>query len=338
MTFRNKGHEHESPLEYIQWRIRHHHFLHPDEVDGATAVARILRRQPVEWSQYLNETLCPTILATQSVAKRMKNSLLASWQQAECNKRPVPYYCNNRPRAAHAAEVEPVSQEISLESYSSDEEGDEERNVNFAANANRKANSRNSHNGGPKSSPSKEFPHGKTVNGVTFEWDDSKVSPRLPNRDCYICTSPKHFHRDCPHFGKWNALRNAHKIHVEWETAEEEEAEREYLVMLAETKTVISAYESERMLKAYAREVHSTQGHHQESLAAEKRVGLAARERDEQLNEPQVGSNYHKIYPKHRNAHKIKGFDKGKNKEIVSSSLTDELVKGKKAEHIFEPG
>ena len=95
MTFRNKGHEQESPLEYIQRRIRYHHFLHPDEVDGATAVARILRRQPVEWSQFLNETLCPTILATQLVAKKMKNSLMASCQQAERNRRPAPFYRNN---------------------------------------------------------------------------------------------------------------------------------------------------------------------------------------------------------------------------------------------------
>ena len=138
MTFRNKGHEQESLLEYIQRRIRHHHFLHPDEVDGATAVTRILRRQPVECSQHLNETLCPTILSVQSVAKRMKNSLLASWQQAERNRKPALYYRNNRPRAAHAAEVEPINQGIQLESYSSDEEEELERDANFTSNNNRK--------------------------------------------------------------------------------------------------------------------------------------------------------------------------------------------------------
>ena len=122
MTFRNKGHEQESPLEYIQRHIWHHHFLHPDKVDGATAVACILRRQPVEWSQHLNGTLCPTILSVQSVAKQMKNSLLASFQQAESNRKPALYYRNNCPCAAHAAEVEPINQGIQLESYSSDEE------------------------------------------------------------------------------------------------------------------------------------------------------------------------------------------------------------------------
>jgi hypothetical protein len=142
MTFRNKGHENESPLEYIQRRIRHHHFLHPDEVDGPTAVARILRRQPVEWSQHLNETLCPTILSAQAIAKRMRNSLLASWLQAERNRKPVPFYRNNRPRAAHAAEKDSSISGSKIESYSSDEEGDEERGVNFATNLNHKTNSR----------------------------------------------------------------------------------------------------------------------------------------------------------------------------------------------------
>ena len=74
-------------------------------------------------------------------------------------------------------------------------------------------------------------------------------------------------------------LRNIHNIHVEWEPAEEEEADREYLVMLAETKTMISAYESENMLKTFAWDIHSTQGFLQESFAAVKHIGLAAKER-----------------------------------------------------------
>ena len=53
---------------------------------------------------------------------------------------------------------------------------------------------------------------------------------------------------------------------MEWEPAQEEEADREYLVMLAETKTVISAYKSENMLKTFAQDIHSTQGLLQESF------------------------------------------------------------------------
>ena len=114
----------------------------------------------------------------------MKNSLLASWQQAERNRKPALYYRNNRPRAAHAAEVEPINQGIQLESYSSDEEEELERDANFASNKNCKPSPRA---GGRKTAPVKlEFPHRKTVNGVMFEQDDSKVSPRLPNRECIL--------------------------------------------------------------------------------------------------------------------------------------------------------
>ena len=254
------------------------------------------------------------ILSVQSVAKQMKNSLLASWQQAESNRKPALYYRNNCPCAAHAAEVEPINQGVQLESYLLDEEEELEQDANFASNNNHKLPPRT---GGCKTAPAKlEFPHRKMVNGVMFEWDDSKVSPRLPNGECYICTSRKHFHRDCPHFGKWNTLRMIHNIHVEWEPAEEEEADREYLVMLAETKTVISAYKSENMLKTFARDIHLTQGLLQESFAAVKRIGLAAKEHDHYRSKPQVESSYHRVHPKHCNTHKVKGFSKGKNNEL----------------------
>ena len=83
---------------------------------------------------------------------------------------------------------------------------------------------------------------------------------------------------------------------------EEEEADREYLVMLAETKTVICAYESEGMLKSYAQEIHSTQGQHKEALAAEKHVESAAMMRDHEIEiELPVSSIHHKVYPTHRN-------------------------------------
>ena len=335
MTFRNKGHEQESPLEYIQRRIRHHHFLHPDEVDGATTVARILRRQPVEWSQYLNETICPTIIATQSVAKKMKNSLMASWQQTERNRRPAPFYRNNRSRVAHAAEVEPNSQGTILETYSSDEEEDEDRSVNFVNNSNRKPNSKPSQSGGQKDTTKMDFPHGKTMNGVSFERDDTRVSSKPPHGDCYICTSPKHFHRDCPHYGKLNALRNTHLIHVDWDPNEEEEADRMYLVMLAETKTTISAYQSEDMLKQFALDIHNSQGNIKRILAATKREIPAAETREEiHLPRDLPESNLHRVYPTHRNERK----NKGKQRELSAANSVTERTSSKTNKHIYEPG
>lgn len=49
------------------------------------------------------------VVGVESVAKKMKNSLMTSWQQTECNCRPVPFYQNNRSCIAHTAKVEPDS-------------------------------------------------------------------------------------------------------------------------------------------------------------------------------------------------------------------------------------
>ena len=54
-------------------------------------------------------------------------------------------------------------------------------------------------------------------------------------------------------------------------------ASRMYLAMLAETKTMISAYESENMLKQFALDIHNSQGNIRRKLAAMKPGILAAK-------------------------------------------------------------
>ncbi|KAJ7192977.1 hypothetical protein GGX14DRAFT_577640 [Mycena pura] len=80
------------------------------------------------------------------------------------------------------------------------------------------------------------YPAGKTVNGYKFKRDDSKVSAKQPNGTCYICTSPKHMERDCPHFGQWDKLQNANLIEVDLDPEAEALDEQEYLAMLVESK------------------------------------------------------------------------------------------------------
>ncbi|EDR05483.1 uncharacterized protein LACBIDRAFT_329794 [Laccaria bicolor S238N-H82] len=216
MTFCNKGHEQESPLD---------------------------------------ETICPSILSVQSIAKQMRNSLITSWQQAERNKKPALYYRNHRSRVAHAAEVDLNNQGMQLESYSSDEE--EEWDVNYASN----------------------------------------------------------------------------------NSSEEEEADREYLVMLAESKITLSAYKSENLFKSFATEIHSSQGQLRNSFAAEKHVKIAAVTCDEiDKVEPCVEATFHKVYSAHRNAQKSKDYNKGKNKEVVPVNEIIRFMKVKKVEPIYEPG
>lgn len=69
------------------------------------------------------------------------------------------------------------------------------------------------------------------------------ASVRPPNGECYICTSPKHVAIDCPHRGRWLALRSVNLIHVDMDAADEANEMCEYLAMIAESN--IYAYPSE---------------------------------------------------------------------------------------------
>lgn len=51
MFFHQKGHANEDPIDFFQSRVRHHMFLHPDDLDGPGAVDHILRNQPIKLLQ-----------------------------------------------------------------------------------------------------------------------------------------------------------------------------------------------------------------------------------------------------------------------------------------------
>lgn len=61
-------------------------------------------------------------------------------------------------------------------------------------------------------------------------------------------------HRDCPHFGKFSALRTANVISVEWNTEEEQQIDRDYVSMIVEYNSALSAYEGENEPLAQAKE------------------------------------------------------------------------------------
>ncbi|KAG6903938.1 hypothetical protein DXG01_013791, partial [Tephrocybe rancida] len=107
MKFRQKNHDDELPLDFLQRRIRYHSFLYPEDSDGAIAVSRILRTKPTEWDSILNEVTCPSLFVLMSTANRMSESLVSSWTLAERLRNPRPYFRGTGKRAAHAADASP---------------------------------------------------------------------------------------------------------------------------------------------------------------------------------------------------------------------------------------
>ncbi len=55
-----------------------------------------------------------------------------------------------------------------------------------------------------------KWPRGGTWDGYSFKRDDYKESEPPPrDQGCWICTSPRHVHRDCPHYQKWESMRRS---------------------------------------------------------------------------------------------------------------------------------
>jgi hypothetical protein len=52
--------------------------------------------------------------------------------------------------------------------------------------------------------------------------------------------------RDCAHYGRWLALKQAMLIHIDLDPAEEEKERLDYIAMLIESKTSSSDYSSDR--------------------------------------------------------------------------------------------
>ena len=105
--------------------------------------------------------------------------------------------------------------------------------------------------------------------------------------------------------------------------------------MLAETKTMISAYQSDNMLRQFALDRNNSQGNVRRMLAAMKCKILAA-EMHEEIYQHRIlpEASLHKVYPAHCNQQKNKGkqLDLSKNPPVI------EKVSDKTTKHIYEPG
>ena len=105
--------------------------------------------------------------------------------------------------------------------------------------------------------------------------------------------------------------------------------------MLAETKTTISAYQSDNMLRQFALDIHNSQGNVRRTLAATKREMLAAETREEIYQHRMLPeASLHKVYPAHRNERK----NKGKQLDLNKAPSIIEKVSDKTTKLVYEPG
>ena len=241
MRFRQSGHYKETPSDFIHRHIRHHSILHPNELDGPNAISRLLRTQPVAWGTILNSVSCPSILELLSTASRMDLTLDAQFLMSESLKNSSllsasassSYPRRAHKRDAHAAEVRDETAELNSESGTETDHA-EPKEVLAVQSRNRSRSQGPGRRCAPKARvPS---PEGRTIECYSLTRNDSVVSEKRPNGICFICTSPMHFHRDCPHFGRFEILRSAAMINVDLDLEDWKEQAREYVALLVQSK------------------------------------------------------------------------------------------------------
>ncbi|KAL1684912.1 hypothetical protein GGG16DRAFT_67360, partial [Schizophyllum commune] len=267
MEFR-KGHKDETPLQYLQRRIRIAYFIHSDLGDTYLFVYEILRNIPSEWRATLSERIQANVYELVTAATHFEKSLISMWnihyRSRMVSTAPAPA-SSNQPRqyyfkkAARQVEIEDVT----------DDEGEQKDSIPFEAGVlleerqqEKEVAAAEAKRGARPQGNRPDWPKGRTINGYSFSRRDDVKSAIAPQKgDCFICTSPYHFARDCPHFGRWDALRRVNLVTVDQD--ELDTSDREYVAMIVSTQSISeSAYSgvtslSPELHSAYMAEVEA---------------------------------------------------------------------------------
>ncbi|KAK7440822.1 hypothetical protein VKT23_016900 [Stygiomarasmius scandens] len=252
MRFRQRGRERETPVQFLRRKKRYCDFIYPiEEVGLELFIKLLLKNTPKGWLPFISPAVCPNLLSLQKLAEIHKDTLIEAWKSTRKSSNESDNSNGGKNafyRARSALNVDSTGQQ-SEETYSdpedeSDEERDGTEEVTVDAEGNVATSGRRKR---------KEWPKGRNVKGVDFSRDDSVKSSNMPEGiNCYICTSPYHWARECKKFGAWTALRDAHLLEVEINQAEIESQDRMYVQSLTQSMASASsrALSSERNVDA----------------------------------------------------------------------------------------
>ncbi|KAF9034166.1 hypothetical protein BDZ89DRAFT_947440, partial [Hymenopellis radicata] len=226
MRFRQHGHRHENPVDFIHRRTRHHSFLFVEE-DGPAVVDRVLRTQPPEWETLLSSNAARNLRILINLASMNAKALIAHWTRGEGE---------NTPRSAKEVNFSPSHDSMSTPPTASSSIPLETVVDAFVAAIERAHKTERIR---MATVPEAEWPKGGKYKGQTFACRDDVKAARLPEdgRNCFVCSSRFHYAHQCPHFERWHHLYSANEIQSDVTDSDILSDQLHYEAMCIETNT-----------------------------------------------------------------------------------------------------
>ncbi|THV04114.1 hypothetical protein K435DRAFT_607199, partial [Dendrothele bispora CBS 962.96] len=213
MTFRNRGHTQETPVQFIQRRKRIAIVIYPEDADNhAMMIDYILRNIPESWKPTLNSNLCPSTEALIAQAKAFEDTLVAHWKNETRIEKMQVYMDSNPAKTIRPFKKRAYSSRGNVVAKIEDnKEKDEEGSV---SNDDSETDSRSANAVSKRKSAKDAASRPPWPKEPVFPKDDSVKTDKPPSDGCYICGSLYHFGRQCKRYGEWVTLYRSNKVHA----------------------------------------------------------------------------------------------------------------------------
>ncbi|KAK7689260.1 hypothetical protein QCA50_007951 [Cerrena zonata] len=252
--YRQRGHEHETPYEFVYRRIILHRHVVTSLQDPMEEIEVVMLKAPSSWSMLLHLD-DPDITITGFVNDMNRKSKelinLAKLSDSRYSHRDASLVPKVS-RRAYSGEGEPSTilsesdRSMMNENPASTLNGNLLVSSAFTASQDRKQPS-------PRRPP----------NGPKFPRDDSVVSRNKPSRPCKVCGSPYHYDRDCARWKEWEVKRSVNQIDVSHDIPASDVEEIKYseaycVLVLDNVEQASRTYEWAKALQAEAKILRAT--------------------------------------------------------------------------------
>ena len=222
MTFRDsstKLSRKEMPSDFILRRTFHYRMIRGGTPHTIEEVLDVMSAAPKEWISYVRWRHMPNVAQVLATTRLWDQELVDQWElHRKDDRRPGQTRAHTvstarSPKSAHAADSLGYAQEPNFPEtpLGEPDSAEEDQGSAFVSQTNHKDAPRTPSRGTGMSRTSKNR---KQDRERVYKWSarDDKISNKPPPGPCFACGSLKHWNKDCPHWGTYEALKAAGKL------------------------------------------------------------------------------------------------------------------------------